>query len=40
MSKQRLEAAPGFDKDDWPTPDDRAWLVEVDEFYGYEPYWR
>lgn len=42
MSKETLENAPGFDKDDWPeTLDgDDAWLVEVYDYYGHTPYWR
>lgn len=41
-NKEMLEDAPGFDKDDWPDTldDDDTWLVEVYDYYGYEPYWR
>lgn len=31
--KKRLENAPGFDKDDWPSTANRDWMVEVYEFY-------
>lgn len=41
MDRETLENAPGFDKDNWPqTPsEDDTWLVEVYDYYGYEPYW-
>lgn len=40
--KEMLEDAPGFDKDNWPETfsEDDAWLLEVYDYYGYEPYWR
>jgi sporulation protein YlmC with PRC-barrel domain len=35
-----LENAPGFDKDNWPgTEGGKRWLVDVYDYYGYEPYW-
>ncbi len=42
VEKEVLEDAPGFDKDDWPTTvsEDDTWLVEVYEYYHYDPYWR
>lgn len=40
ISKDRLEQAPGFDKDNWPDTIDREWLAEVHNFYGYDPYWQ
>jgi len=39
ISKERLENAPGFDKDNWPTTADREWLTGVYSHYGYTPYW-
>ena len=40
IPKNRLESAPGFDKDHWPDTADVVWQNEVYEFYGYKPYWR
>jgi sporulation protein YlmC with PRC-barrel domain len=42
INKERLENAPGFDKDDWPETvyEDDTWLVAVYEYYQREPYWR
>jgi sporulation protein YlmC with PRC-barrel domain len=39
VDKQRLEAAPGFDKDHWPTMADPAWASQVHTFYNARPYW-
>ena len=39
VSKEMLEKAPGFDKDDWPDIHDRSWVGDVYRYYGYEPYW-
>lgn len=39
VSKETLENAPGFDKDDWPDVHDRSWLGDVYRYYGREPYW-
>lgn len=36
ISKERLEAAPGFDKDSWPNMADPQWRNEVDRFYQAE----
>lgn len=38
-TKERLEKAPGFDKDNWPDTADRAWGAEVHRHYGVSPYW-
>ena len=35
VSKRRLESAPGFDNDHWPTTADPAWATEVHD--NYEP---
>ena len=38
-SKERLEAARGFDKDHWPAMVDREWATDLHTFYDVEPYW-
>jgi hypothetical protein len=35
----RLKAAPGFDKDNWPTMADAAWANTIHDFYQRPPYW-
>ncbi|HWI13789.1 MAG TPA: PRC-barrel domain-containing protein [Burkholderiales bacterium] len=37
--KERLERAPGFDKDHWPSMADAGWATEVHSYYGQRPYW-
>jgi len=39
VPKERLENAPGFDKDNWPTTAEREWLTGMYSHYGYTPYW-
>ncbi|MDD3828863.1 MAG: PRC-barrel domain containing protein [Anaerolineaceae bacterium] len=40
IDRETLENAPGFDKDNWPgTETGSQWLVDVYDYYGYEPYW-
>ena len=39
IDKQRLENAPGFDKESWPDMDDAAWAASIHSHYGYRPYW-
>ncbi len=40
VDRSTLENAPGFDKDNWPgTEGGNQWLVDVYDYYGYEPYW-
>jgi len=34
VSRERLEAAPGFDPDHWPSMSDEKWNHDV-----YKPYW-
>jgi sporulation protein YlmC with PRC-barrel domain len=34
--RERLENAPGFDKDNWPLTADAEWMTEVHGYYGYE----
>ncbi len=39
VSRERLEAAPGFDKDHWPSLADQSWGVNVHKYYVTRPYW-
>jgi uncharacterized protein (TIGR02271 family) len=39
VNKELLQEAPGFDKDNWPSPDDRQFALEVYNYYGRVPYW-
>src|SRR5690349_19936845 len=39
VPKDRLENAPGFDKDHWPSMADTAWATEVHSYYNVRPYW-
>ena len=39
VAKDRLENAPGFDKDHWPNMADRTWGSSVYKYYGHQPYW-
>jgi len=39
VSKDRLENAPGFDKDHWPSMADPTWAKEVHAYYNVTPYW-
>ena len=39
VDKERLENAPGFDKDHWPSMADQRWASEVHRYYGATPYW-
>ncbi len=39
VSKERLEQAPGFDKDHWPSMADETWAREVHTYYRARPYW-
>ena len=38
-TKAQLEAAPGFDKDRWPSMADEGWARQVHEHYHAKPYW-
>lgn len=38
VEKERLENAPGFDKDDWPDMADQKWASEIHTYYGATPY--
>ena len=39
VDKERLENAPGFDKDNWPSGADHDYLTSIYDYYQYEPYW-
>ena len=39
ISRERLQAAPGFDPDHWPSLADEGWNREVCKFYERAPYW-
>lgn len=39
IDKERLDKAPGFDKDHWPAMADRAWAASIHDYYGVRPYW-
>jgi len=39
VDKRTLEAAPGFDKDNWPDMADTAWGSEIFRYYNTTPYW-
>lgn len=36
VTKERLENAPGFDKNNWPESPNATWLGEVYSYYGYD----
>ena len=38
VDKDRLESAPGFDKDDWPDMADPAWQNKIHAYYGTKSY--
>lgn len=40
VDKERLENAPGFDKDNWPSTADRTFIDEVHSYYGTTPTWQ
>lgn len=39
VPRERLEKAPGFDKDAWPDMADPVWAQGVHSYYGVTPYW-
>lgn len=39
VPKDKLENAPGFDKDHWPSMADLTWATSLHQYYGREPYW-
>jgi sporulation protein YlmC with PRC-barrel domain len=40
VPKERLEQAPGFDKDHWPSMADEGWASQIYAFYNQPPYWQ
>ena len=38
ISKEQLEDAPGFDKNNWPSTPNNEFIDRVYTHYGYEPY--
>lgn len=38
VEKERLQNAPGFDKDKWPNMADQSWANEIHSYYGTKPY--
>lgn len=41
VPKDKLKAAPGFDKDaKWPDFADRKWGSTIHDYYGFNPYWK
>lgn len=39
VEKERLQNAPGFDKDHWPAMADTQWANSIHSYYGSRPYW-
>jgi sporulation protein YlmC with PRC-barrel domain len=39
VNKEKLENAPGFDKDHWPDMADPKWGRTIYDYYGVAPYW-
>jgi len=39
VDRKTLEAAPGFDKNNWPDMADRTWGSQIYSYYGSRPYW-
>ena len=39
VDKATIEAAPGFDKDNWPNMSDSTWGSEISSYYHVKPYW-
>ena len=37
--KERLENAPGFDRNNWPRMGDRRWGAKIHAYFGQRPYW-
>lgn len=40
VSEERLDKAPGFDKDHWPSMADSAWASQIHTYYGQRNYWQ
>ena len=39
IAKERLDNAPGFDKDHWPSMAEASWARQLHEYYDVRPYW-
>lgn len=39
VNKERLENAPGFNKDNWPNMADRKWGQSIYDYYNVTPHW-
>jgi sporulation protein YlmC with PRC-barrel domain len=39
VDRKTIEAAPGFDKNNWPDMSDPAWGLGVTSYYKVQPYW-
>ncbi|MET3106815.1 sporulation protein YlmC with PRC-barrel domain [Oxalobacteraceae bacterium GrIS 2.11] len=39
LPKEKLQAAPGFDTNHWPSMTDEKWNREIHSYYGSEPFW-
>ncbi len=39
FDKEKLENAPGFDKDNWPSGPQREYIQNVHDHFGMKPYW-
>ncbi|HZI84516.1 MAG TPA: PRC-barrel domain-containing protein [Casimicrobiaceae bacterium] len=39
VPKEKLENAPGFDKDHWPAMADQRWATDLHTYYDVAPYW-
>jgi sporulation protein YlmC with PRC-barrel domain len=37
VSRERLESAPGFSKDNWPNMSDQTWANDIHSYYGTPP---
>ena len=38
VEKEKLESAPGFDKEAWPNMADPSWQRDLHSYYGTKPY--
>jgi len=38
VDKERLRAAPGFDRNHWPNMADQVWAREIHDYYGTHPH--
>lgn len=39
VPKDKLENAPGFDRDNWPTRPDEEFVNNIYNYYGHRPFW-